>query len=272
MPWVGIAKRLDGASGIGDLAYMVRAEIGEQRALLSSRVAEGEPWQIVDACRSSLGRLVTGMVIVERELSSWARRHPRLGFESQLARSLEVRRSYGTLRQAILRFGENPRQPEEAMREASNALGALAAGAVYRLLRVSDRVELEGLRTRLDAHLAEAPTADPSSDVDSAAPRLWQDIYVFARLLSSVNRREVLLAHDRQLAQELLAALGQAGDSAVVPGALRRRLGRLQGCDDNLDALLEDAAWLPKEAVRRYLEGIEQRVHPEEPASDRASA
>lgn len=150
-----------------------------------------------------------------------------------LEASLAVRRLYAQFRRA-LRPVENDTQPAvlTALRYAAGALATLMSSPDYERARVSDRRLLRRLQQRV------LLWARSARDVERGL-ELLHDVWTSADLLRGINRRQELRVHDAALVSELSTAPG-ADSSAWL-----HRFAGLEGLDDELDALVENAQTEP---------------------------
>lgn len=94
-------------------------------------------------------------------------------------------------------------------------------------MRVSDRMQLRALQDRILDWLR-AASAEPHEGI-----RIWSDLLAFARLVHQINRREVLVEHDRRVVSQLLVECGDCFTDACV-----ELLSKLFGLDPELDEAL----------------------------------
>ena len=99
----------------------------------------------------------------------------------------------------------------------------------------------------------------------AAGQRIWEDIDAFVTMLADVNQRQELREHDSRLVHESLGRVLLA-PTAPLTAELIEQLKRLEGLDDEVDALLhggskEVAAWRPLlERLARELIGSREGV------------
>ncbi|NIR42317.1 MAG: hypothetical protein GWN07_41585, partial [Actinobacteria bacterium] len=143
-------------------------------------------------------------------LAECEHRTPRISFESELSRSLEVRRHYTRLRATIGAGELELAELSGWMRRVGTAFAVLIGQDVYPDLRVDDRRQLRTLQHRLLDWLRSDP-ADPSSTQEGV--RLRQDIIGFGQMLGAVRNRQELIEHDAIVLGELLESEGATEDA-----------------------------------------------------------
>jgi hypothetical protein len=145
--------------------------------------------------------------------------------KASLESSFAVRRLYAAFRRSLRRpANESPEAVLEAVRYAVGALAALVSSPAYRDVRAQDRFVLRSLRERALAWARKDRTSKEGL-------RLLGDVWTCADLLQGINRRQELHNHDQELLRALVAdPSGDAGWWARLP--------RLEGFDDELDAIL----------------------------------
>ena len=223
-----------------DLAAMARLELqGVGERLRQAQGLDG-PRLIAECGAAQRAVLAVLSALRQATLPEDARRssHRSAG----LARSLRMRAAYAKLRRELAAQTE---PSLDTVRPALALLGArlsaFTASPEFCDARVGDRIELRALHDRVQQWLG--------NDGDARTGlRLWQDVTSCAALLSRINLRVELVEHDRELVESAVRTLMREGAPELVPGGLRRRLVRLCGRDDALDALLasemlQTAAW-----------------------------
>lgn len=218
---------------VADIAFMVATELRQKRQALAALHEGMDCWEIVAQCGSACRRIRKSLTALELVLCETEGLEPALGFSSELTTSLEIRRRYAELREAILAGGD----PTESslvrrLRAVGTQIAMLVGRDVYTSLRVHDRIQIRRLQARILEWLRGGDGADPREGL-----RLWQDLIGFAGMLAQVSRRQELVEHDTALVDEALAIL--SGPSiAEVPETLLARLETLRGLDDESDKLL----------------------------------
>lgn len=252
--YANVEQLLSGQS-IADIAFLGMTELRQKMSAQRIETAV-DGWDVVAECGSTLRRIAKTMTALELALARSHGLEPQLGFESELGRSIEVRRQYARLRQTVLGEGEPTDLAglRHALRRAGTAIAMLVGRDIYPNLRIPDRRELRSIQNRIIGWLRDEDAA--------AGVRLWQDLLGFVRLVAQVNRRQELVDHDARMLRRLL-------DGRSEPVALDLRA--LRGLDDELDGLLDaQATW---ELLRPVLVRLAERydVSAVELAGERAS-
>lgn len=220
--WLGEAEgprdRSRGPGGeVADLCFLGRAELGGRIRRLQAAQAVESALGAADQAMALLGALQRTAAGVVRALSA------RLGctwdLPEELAGALAVRRAYAEFRRALA-----PGVP--GLNAAGLSLTRLASGDLSRELRISDRVSLARLRRRLALWQA---GRDPA-----IGAQLASELMAFGELLGQISQRAELVEHDRVAVAQVRAALVVGGLGADELAAL----GRLYGCDPELDAAI----------------------------------
>jgi len=236
---IDAAVGLEGATlqAVGDIAFLAHLEL-QQRAERLARVrSHARPLAIVEECDSALRRVRKALASADVAMARAGIGPPVLDFTSELECSLRVRRGCAKLRRRILAPGEpTPSTIVANLRSAGTAIAMMVGWDIYPAMRVRDRLQLRDLQRRILEWLRDE--RDPVGGT-----RLWQDLVGFLRMLSQINRRQELLAHDAQALGRLVVLLRQGGGAAHedVPPLL----ASLEGLDDELDDLAagsDDAA------------------------------
>lgn len=224
-------------NAISDLCLAARIELKGKRQALSRLTARDDRWGLLSACASARRKLLKSanaidIAIAEREGSA-----PVLGgvYETELARSLLVRRAYTTFRHVIAVASPADGGSQQALRAAAVAIAVLVGRDVYEDLRIDDRMQVRAFQGCLIEALQRPEPGPPR-----AAMKLWQDLFAFSGMLVEVNNRAELREHDRGLVATLLPRVRQLGD-VPLDGELAKALAPLWGRDDGLDRLLRGA-------------------------------
>jgi len=130
----------------------------------------------------------------------------------------------------------------------------LVGWEVYPSLRVRDRLHLRELQRRILDWLRSAN--DPAMGL-----RVWQDLEAFIRMLSQINRRQELIEHDTQVVAAVSASIATCSEPAL-PEATIELLARLEGLDDDLDALLASPERSSPERWRAMFERLPPYMTP----------
>jgi hypothetical protein len=231
---------------VADIAFIgvteLRVKLGRVRALTPDR----DGWDIVAECGSGIRRTRKSLTALERVMSEAEGWEPKLGFESELAVSLEVRRQYSRLRGAIARHEQATEENlHRSLRRVGTAIAMLIGREIYPDLRLDDRRQIRELQARILDWLRDE---DMNDEKARAGMRLWQDLAGFSSLIEQVSRRQELQSHDAKVLKRVEGAL--AGGSPMIERDLAVELRALRGLDDEVDALLDQgemltAIWQP---------------------------
>ncbi|WP_141591600.1 hypothetical protein [Myxococcus sp. AB056] len=237
---------------IADLAFMARLDLGERPERLGAMTASEAPWNIIAMCSSARRRLFKCAAAVERALCAHEGLTPRLEglLTQELERSLKVRQAYVLFRRGLLTRAE-PTAPWLApvLRRAAVCFSELTGREIYEDLRIEDRTELR----RLQAAVLDWLRGQDGHDAVSGR-RLWQDIAVFAELLTQVNLRPELREHDQALLGSLLLSLEL--DPSLSAERLAELAHPLLGVDDVLDDCIENPTAVERAEWRETLERL----------------
>ena len=240
------------ARELSDLAFISRSQLVEIRDSLDSALEERQIWAVASAASAAVRRCGRALIAVETAVCEFE------GLESpqrrwvDLADSLAIRRHYAKLRRAILRRDASDAPLEDKLKGAVRRISILRKLDLYPYLRIEDRRVIKRLQERIHGWLQ----ADPRSDEDGL--RLWQDLVSFAGLLGSINDREELREHDRQLLRTLHRRLlaRNLARPPVLTRTLREEVSRLEGLDDDLDKVLGELEGQSAEALREPFERL----------------
>lgn len=235
-----------GEARVADIAFLASTELHQKLATLR-RLHEGMVgWEVVGECGSALRRVVNSLTALEVVLCEVEGLEPRLTYATELSRSLQVRRQYRLLRQAI---GDEPAEHEirRRLRRIGTRIAMLIGHEIYPNLRVHDRSQIRKLQERiLDWLMCDGETGACLLE----GQRLWQDFDGFAGLIHQVSRRQELEEHDSVLLTRLMSRPEEA-----LADAFREEGAALEGLDDELDTLIDQSAPDPAE-LRRVLERV----------------
>lgn len=243
-----------------ELCEMVHLELSQRLDLL--RHDDGvELWEFLTSCNHARGALIRAGVSIEAAVAACAGQPPQLSVLDEVAQAVRVRAGYRRLRAALASGGDaEPEQVAGRLAAASAALDEIIASRLFVDLRVADRCELRRARARLAEWFSAGEAADPRDGI-----RLWQDLNGLAAMLLSINNRQELIEHDRDLLIETLRQLFHGPD---LPPAeeqqLRERLTALLGRDAELDSLIEEGAPLGSAAFLRAVTRAALRLEPHE--------
>lgn len=220
---------------VADASFMARWELHRKRGAVHHAAARDDARGLLSECCSGRRRVLKATSGVERLLSQVERRPSVFEglYRTERKLAVDTRAAYFAFVSRLP--AEDPdagalegRALERGVRLAGTEIAKLMGRDVYEDLRVEDRLELRTLQRRLLAWLL------GPRDVQEGR-RLLSDLSAFASLLMEVNRRPVLVEHDRELLQRLQVALHRG---VVDAAALRDELPTLRGRDPDLDDLI----------------------------------
>jgi hypothetical protein len=226
--------RAAGAAKIAELAFMARWELERKTQALRALGGERDHWKIIAECGSSRRRLIKSLTAVEMALCEHESLKSRLesSYVSELKRALETRRTYALFRRHLRKA--RPLREEsiqKCLRAGGTAIATIIGRDVYDDLRVSDRIQLRRIQTRILEWLRGADAFDSDS-----GRRIWQDLEACADIFLQVNHRTELCEHDARIVEDALRLV----DSEHRPSEeVRSRLVSLLGRDEELDELIE---------------------------------
>ncbi|WP_426756697.1 hypothetical protein [Myxococcus sp. Y35] len=241
-----------GRQRIADLAFVARLDLGERLERLGAMTVSEAPWSVIATCGSARRRLFKCAAAVERALCEHEGLAPRLEglLTQELERSLKVRQAYVLFRRGLLTRAE-PTAPWllPVLRRAAVCFSELTGRDIYEDLRIEDRTELR----RLQAAVLGWLNGEDGHAFESGR-RLWQDVAVFAELLTQVNLRPELREHDQALLGSLLRSLEREATLSVERLAELAR--PLLGVDDVLDDCIENPTAVERTEWRETLERL----------------
>jgi hypothetical protein len=248
----GLMSAESGARRIVELAFMAQWELERKALELRAMAAKDtDAWEAIARYGSARRRVLKSTIAVETALSEQEGLASGLKdlHLTELHRSLETRRAYAIFRREIRRRPANEHDGiKQALRTAGIATARLIGRDVYEDLRVTDRMRLRELQTKVLEWLR----GEDGFDCD-AGMELWQDLSAFADLLLQVNHRAELREHDGALLERVYAGLFSSSPSGSVPDAMR--LTRtLLGRDAELDSSSKAALQALKNGSRRCSE------------------
>lgn len=250
------------AQRVADASFMARWELHRKRGAVLRASERDDARGLLAECCSARRRVLKATSGVERVLSEVEGRpsvfEGLYRTERQLA--VDTRAAFfafvSRLRSGDLESMLEGMEVERGVRLAGTGIAKLVGRDVYQELRVEDRLAIRALQRRLVEWLL-----GPRDE--RAGRRLLGDVSAFASLLMEVNRRPVLIEHDRELLERVEAALRERPDDEA---ALRRELADLRGRDADLDDLIELRIELRPElwgaTLARVLERLSQREDP----------
>ena len=219
---------------VTDMCFAARGEL--RRADRALRPCEANHEDRLAACEAAHRKLRRALAAV---LAAIGRARERtfpvlvmLGADVDAA--IAVRRMYTKFRRSL-----PPCDPADhasvrrALRYVAVSLAVMVGSSDFGDARTQDRALILKLQSRILRW-----ARDGSSDADGVL--LHKDIVTTADLLRSINLRQELAAHDREMLAQAAAALA-AGDPAVAIAGALPALRALEGREDALDALTSDA-------------------------------
>lgn len=244
-----------GVRRITDLAFMARWELYREREGLGKIPSGRAAWAIVSECGRASRRLITSAIAIEDAMCAYEGLENTLRhlYQTELSRSLQVRRAYAMLRHTIVGDGPSPgERVRERLRRAGFGIARLVGNDVYGDLRASDRMRIEAVQRQLTEWLEANRNCDPIVGL-----RLWQEIENVSELLLEVNKRAELREHDQAVVAEVHAKLFSGANAPdLVPQDLLLQLQSLFGRDGELDRLISDPGSHSVADWRRPLEEV----------------
>lgn len=227
----GAAAPPEGPSGerIADLAFLGRLELRQKMANLTGLPATADSWRIIAAAGSCLRHIQKALAAVEAAIAQGEGIRPVLHSTDDIAQSLAARQAYAGFRRRLRAVGLLP-GISDRLQGAATCISDLFDVAVYRDLRISDRVQLRRLLERI--------LRWGGPDVQrEAGERIWQDLSACATLLGEISKRQELQQHDERTCQEIRRRLASTPE---LPADVRPLLESLAGRDDELDDRIFD--------------------------------
>ncbi len=257
-----------GVQRITDLAFMARWELYRESEGLGKIPSGRAAWAIVSECGRACRRLITSAIAIEDAMCAYEGLENTLRhlYQTELSRSLQVRRAYAMLRHTIVVDGSSAGESvRERLRRAAFGIARLVGNDVYGDLRASDRMRIEALQRQLTEWLEANRDCDPL-----VGRRLWQETENISALLLEVNKRAELREHDQAVAAEAYAKLFRAATTPdVVPQDLQLRLESLFGRDEELDRLIGDPGPHPVAEWKGPLERVIELPDPSRRETER---
>jgi hypothetical protein len=260
-PYVRFEQAIDAAvdaqaasslTAVGDIAFLAQLELRQRAERLERVTAAKSSTAIVSECDSALRRIRKVLTSIDVALARAGLVPPTLDFESELQESLRVRRAYAKLRARVFAAGDpTPASLHVRLRGAGTAIAMLVGWEVYPSLRVRDRLQLRDLQRRILDWLRDERDT-------TCGMQLWQDLVAFIGMLSQINRRQELLAHDAAVVQLGLSRLDASGGTLQEDDV--RALAALEGLDEEVDALLASPQRTAAEAWRAPLERLARQL------------
>jgi hypothetical protein len=213
---------------VADIAALAGMALQERRNLLT-HLQPCDHWTYLENCERSLRSLRKSVSVVEGALTRYGHLPTRVDRAADLECALRVRRRYATLRREIARASAQQLDIQPRLRAVSRSIAALLSCDEYPSMRLGDRRELRMLQFRVQSWLsAEYPS-------DTLGERTWEEVIAVVNLLSGVNRRSELMAHDADIVEALAAVARSTQDVRT----LRAAAVPLFGMDPELDLLLD---------------------------------
>ncbi|MEM8961665.1 MAG: hypothetical protein AAGD38_09315 [Acidobacteriota bacterium] len=222
---------------VADVAFVSRNQLVEAQEALGRSNTQRSLWKIASHIDTSLRRAGKGMIAVESAMREFEGMPPIKRLWEHLDDSLEIRRTYGLFRRAILRGGDPAGTDLRAqLTNAAKRIATLRDMRIYPYLRIDDRLQIRQLQKRILRWMADT---DGAGDHEEGGRRLWADLVGFSRLLTQINNREVLREHDRRVITEIVHTLYQRRPAPrSMPPQVLASLEPLLGRDEELDLLL----------------------------------
>jgi hypothetical protein len=246
---VRTASTAPGASlrAAGDIGFMAVMELRQRRERLRRVATAEDSAAILGECDGTLRRIRKALGAVDAALAACEHRERVLDFTPEVELSLRVRRTYARLRRDFETGSDpSPADLHARLRLLGTRLAILVGKDVYPELRVRDRVQLRSLQERILGWLR----AEERDGVE-AGLGVWKDAVAFLEMLTLVNRRQELIAHDDEAIRDLRAELARLDASAEVSTRVMTLLASLEGRDADIDALLARRTTLRAGECRR---------------------
>jgi len=218
---------------VADLSFAACLELQQvQRALEDCPPDRDE---ILQRCDGSSRRLLRGLSEILRVANQLTGKYATdiLDEESRAAEAVAVRTMYEKFRRSL-----PPCDPEKeasvrrSLSFAAVSLAGMIAGANFTDVRLGDRVMFQKLQKRVLDWLH-------NRDATESGAHIYEDIVTSANLLRSINMRQELKEHDRNL---VIAAVKSLNAGSSDPHAVRTLLAELEvlrGRDNELTSLLD---------------------------------
>ncbi|MFQ5802292.1 MAG: hypothetical protein ACE5JQ_05260 [Candidatus Methylomirabilales bacterium] len=256
-----------GAARIADISFVARWELHQEREQLAKGIMSQETWYLINECSSARRRMLASAIAVENAICAHEGLTSTLHdlYLNELNHSLQIRHVYALFRQKVVGNGPPMRKNVRwRLRKVAAAIKKLTRSAIYSELRTSDRIHIEGLRSRLSEWLGAGRDRDPLMGL-----RLWQDIESLSELLIGINNRSELREHDQTVASEAYDRLFRIdGVPYHVPEDLHVHLQSLFGRDPEMDHLIAGRGPYSTEDWRRPLERLLGGLSPSRQETD----
>ena len=219
---------------IADVSFIARWELERKRASLISMAERKSGWALLSECCSMRRRLLKATSGVERVLSEAEGQPSKFGDLYRTERQIAI-----DARAAYYRFVTELAKAKDEhgyanigrfVRLGGTGLARLFGRRCYQDLRVEDRREIRRLQERVFDWLR-------GGQDRREGERLMTDLSAFGSLIMQINRRPVLIEHDREVLRRLESVLGLADtDKHAFEPLLRTIRGRDPGLDQLIDA------------------------------------
>jgi hypothetical protein len=218
---------------IADLAFMARWELVRKRSAIAESRDAGDERRLVAECCSARRRIIKALSGVERVLAEFEQLPSLFAnlYLTERQRAVQTRAAYHVFRVGIHAASTQwaHRDLLRCLRLIGACIARLIGRPIYEDLRIEDRRSIRAMQARLVHWVREQP--EPLE-----GRRLVSEIESAAALLMDVNRRPVLIDHDCEVLEKLLAALQQPATDKAKFYVL---LSTLRGRDAELDHLIE---------------------------------
>lgn len=240
------------AQKVADVAFMTIVELRQRLSPIEAPLGD-DSWERVGACAAAIRCITMSLAALDTALCAAERLPPVIELGAELETSLKIRRLYRKLWRLVASSGEvGPAEVRAKLRSAGTLLAMVVGRNEYPRLRGNDRLQMRSLQRRILEWMVQ-PAGEPRVGV-----RIWEDFAGFARMLRQVSLRQELVQHDQETLFELERALLALPPHGAAPPELVAKLKRLEGLDDELDGLVENAA-PPAARVLRELERLKPR-------------
>jgi hypothetical protein len=240
---------------VGNLCFTARSELRRAEKILRATPRQHD--ERLAGCESARRKLRRALIAVLDAVGrAVGRTFPcTADHDAEVEAAVAVRRMYAKFRRSLPACDPgDPAQVRRALRFGAVSIAVMVGSADFAEVRAHDRTLLLGLQTRILAW-ARAGTAD------GVGARLYQDLVTAADLLSSINHRQELAAHDRAALARLRAAIasGEPAEVVVARGlpSLRALAGKSAALDDALHAALHGAP--AADVIRAIRDALDER-------------
>ena len=245
-----LMARKEAGQSIADLAFVGKMELEHKRKRLKSLSIDNEVWEMIVIAASARRCVLKISTALEQAIAkACGQPSDREWFHTELEQSIRVRKLYASFRKNVIPVDQpGDDQLASLLSNMEVQIYAVMGDECYEELRIGDRLLLREIQSRTAQWLQ----TDSDKDIETAR-NLWQDIQGFVRILSSINMRAELQAHDRRTILDASRALTNRDPQKPFSEALRERLVELAGLDDELDVLICSDADTPAEQWEEIL-------------------